>query len=69
MYDVKARVNGLVADSPLGANRGAELLESVVVIGGDRSNLGVCHSDLRTKRGKIQMLLVFFRAVVAALKR
>jgi hypothetical protein len=41
----------------------------VVVIGADRGNLGVCHSDLRIKRGKIPMLLVFFRAVVAARKR
>jgi hypothetical protein len=28
-----------------------------------------CHSDLRIERGKIQMLLVFFRAAVAARKR
>jgi hypothetical protein len=40
----------------------------MVVIGGDRGNLGVSHSDLRVKRGKLQMLLVFFRAVVAARK-
>jgi hypothetical protein len=41
----------------------------MVVIGGDRSNLGVCHGDLRIKRGKLQMLLVFLRAVMAARKR
>jgi hypothetical protein len=41
----------------------------VVVVGGDRGNLGVCHSDLRIERGKIQMLLVFLRAVVAARER
>jgi hypothetical protein len=40
-----------------------------MVIGGDRDNLGVCHSDLRVKRGKLKMLLVFFRAVMAARKR
>ena len=40
-----------------------------MVIGGDRDNLGVCHSDLRIERRKIQMLLMFFRAVVAARKR
>ena len=39
-----------------------------MVIGGDRDNLGISHSDLRIKRGKLQMLLVFFRAVVAARK-
>ena len=60
---------GVGEEGPLGAHRCAELLESVVVIGGDRDNLGVCHRDLRIKRGKIQMLLVFFRAVVAARKR
>ena len=40
-----------------------------MIIGGDRGDLGVCHSDLRIKRGKIQMLLMFFRAVVATRKR
>jgi len=40
-----------------------------VVVGGDRGNLGVRHSDLRIKRGKFQMLLVFLRAVMAARKR
>src|SRR5258708_39158991 len=39
-----------------------------MVIGGDRDNLGISHSDLRIKRGKLQMLLVLFRAVVAARK-
>ena len=35
-----------------------------MVIGGDRArNLGVCHSDFWIKLGKLQMLLVFFRAV------
>jgi hypothetical protein len=40
-----------------------------MVIGGDRGDLGVCHCDLRIKRGKIEMLLVFFWAVVATRKR
>ena len=72
LHDVEVLLNrsfGVGEEGPLGAHRRAELLESVVVIGGDRGNLGVCHSDLRIKRGKIQMLLVFFRAVVAARKR
>ena len=60
---------GVGEEGPLGAQRRAELLESMVVIGGDRGNLGVCHCDLRIKRGKVQMLLVFFRAVVAARER
>ena len=46
-----------------------ELLQSVVVISGDRDNLGVSHSDFRIKRGKFPMLLVFLRAVMAARKR
>jgi hypothetical protein len=41
----------------------------LVVIGGDRCNLRVCHGDLWVKRGKLQMLLVFFRAVMAARER
>jgi len=41
----------------------------MVVVGGDRGDLGVCHSDLRIKHGEIQMLLVFLRAVVAARER
>ena len=60
---------GVGEEGPLGADRRAELLESVVVIGRDRGDLGVRHSDLRLKRGKLQMLLVFFRAVMAAGKR
>ncbi len=72
LRDVEVLLNrsfGVGEEGPLGAHRRAELLESVVVIGGDRGNLGVCHSDLRIKRGKLQMLLVFFRAVMAARKR
>ena len=63
------RSSGIGEEGLLGAHRRAELLQSVVVIGGDRNNLGVCHSDFRIKRGKFQMLLVFLRAVVAARKR
>jgi hypothetical protein len=56
-------------EGPLCADGCPELLERMVVIGGYRGNLGIGHSDLRVKRGKLQMLLVFFRAVVAARKR
>src|SRR5258708_704480 len=66
--DLRNRSFGDGKKGPLGAHGSAKLLESVVVIGGDRGDLGVCHSDLRIKRGKIQMLLVLFGAVVAARK-
>src|ERR1700719_3136983 len=69
---VEVLLNGSVGvgeERPLRADRRAELLECVVVIGGDRDDLGVTHSDLRIKRGKIQMLLVFLRAVVATRER
>src|SRR5271170_3925141 len=70
--DVEVLLNdsvGVGEEGPLGAHRCAELLQRVVVIGGDGGNLGVCHSNLRIERGKLQMLLVFFRAVVAARER
>jgi hypothetical protein len=40
-----------------------------VVVGGDRSDLGVRDGDLRVERGKFQMLLVLLRAIVAARER
>jgi hypothetical protein len=67
--DVEVLLNGsgrVREERPLGTHRRAELLESVMVIGGDRDNPGISNSDLRKKRGKLQMLLVLFRAVVAA---
>ena len=70
--DVQVLLNrsfGVGEEGPLGAHRCAELLKSMVVIGGDGGNLGVGHGDFRIKRGKLQMLLVFFRAVVAARQR
>ena len=39
------------------------------MIARDRRNLGVCHSDYRGKRGNLQMLLVFLRAVLATRER
>src|SRR5690348_1282003 len=41
----------------------------MVVVGGDRCDLGVGYRDLRIERGKFQMLLVLFRAIVAARER
>jgi len=41
----------------------------MVIVGGDRSDLGVLHRDLRVERGQLQGLLVLFRAIVAARKR
>ena len=60
---------GVGEEGPLGAHRRAELLQSVMVIGGNHNNLRVCHRNFRIKRGKVQMLLVFLRAVMAARKR
>ena len=41
----------------------------MVLVGRDRGDLGVRHSDLRVERGEFQMLLVFLWAVVAARER
>jgi hypothetical protein len=41
----------------------------VVIVGSDRSNLGVRHRDLWVERGEFQMLLVLLWAIVAARKR
>ena len=56
-------------ERPLGADRGAELLERVVLVGRDRDDLGVGHGDLRVERGELEVLLVLLRAVVAARER
>jgi hypothetical protein len=60
---------GVGEEGPLGAYRRPKLLECVVVIRGNRDDLGIRHSDLRIKLGKFPVLLVFFRAVMAARKR
>ena len=70
--DIQILLNGSVGvgeEGPLGAHRSAELLQSVVVVGGNRGNLRVRHSDFRIKRGEVQVLLVFLGAVMAARKR
>ena len=60
---------GVGEERPLGADRGAELLERVVVVGRDRGDLRVGHGDLRIERGELEVLLVLLRAVVAARER
>ena len=72
LRDIEVLLNrsiGVGEEGPLGAQRRAEFLQSVMVIGGDRDNLRVRHSDLQIKSDEIAMLLVFFRAVVPARKR
>jgi hypothetical protein len=69
LLDVEVLLNrsvGVGEEGPLGADRRAELLERVVVVGGDRGDLSVFHGDLRVERGEFQMLLVLLGAVVAA---
>ena len=63
------RALGVGEERPLGADRRAELLDRVMVVGRDRGDLGVGHGDLRVERGELQMLLVLLRAVVAARER
>jgi hypothetical protein len=43
-----------------------ELLQGVMIVGGDRGDLGVGHRDLRVVSRQLEMLLVLFGAVVAA---
>ena len=40
----------------------------MVITGGDSNDLSVCHCDLPMKRGKTQMLLVFFGVLIATCK-
>ncbi len=56
-------------EGPLSADRCAELLQRVVVVGGNRHDLGVGNRDLRLERCKLKVLLVLFRTVVAAGER
>src|SRR3954470_5863236 len=57
------------AEGPHRADRVAELLQRVVLGGGDRGDPGVGHVDLRVVRREIEVLLVLLRAVVAARER
>ena len=56
-------------ERPLGPDGRTELLQGVMVVGGDGDDLSVGHSDLRIVRGEFQMLLVFLRTVMAAGQR
>src|SRR5215207_9983550 len=56
-------------EGPLGSDRGAELLERVMLVGGDRGDLGVGHGELGIEGGELEVLLVLLRAVVAARER
>ena len=60
---------GVGEEGPLGADRGAELLELVMLVGRDRGDLRVGDGDLRIERGELEVLLVLLRAVVAARER
>ena len=57
---------GIGQERPLGADRCAELFQDVMVVGGDSGDLGVGHRDLRVAGRQLEVLLVLFRAVVAA---
>ena len=68
--DVEVLLDGALRvgeEGPLGADGRTELLDRVVVVGRDRSDLGIGDPDLRVERG--ELLLVLFRAVVAARER
>src|SRR5262249_3692868 len=56
-------------EGPLGADRRAELLARVVVVGGDPGHLCVCHGDLWVVCGELAVLLVLLRTVVATRER
>ena len=66
LLDDRARV---LEERPLRADRRAELLARVVLVGRDRGDLGVGDGDLRIERGELEVLLVLLRAVVAARER
>ena len=56
-------------ERPLRAEGRTKLLQSVVIVRRDRSNLRIPNSDLRIEGCKIQMLLVLLRTVVATRQR
>ena len=66
--DVEVALDGAAGvgeERPLGADRGPELLQGVMVVGGDGDDLRVADGDLRIVRCELQVLLVLLRAVVA----
>ena len=60
---------GVGQERPRGADRRAELLQRVVLVGGDRDDLGIGHRDLRVVGGQLQVLLMLLRTVVTAGER
>src|SRR5580704_8677198 len=54
---------------PLRTHRRTKFLNRVVLVGGDRSDLRVRNRDLRVIRGKLQMLLMLLRAIMAPRQR
>jgi hypothetical protein len=54
---------------PLRPDRGAELLQCVVVVRGDRGDAGIRHGDLGIRGGELEVLLVLLGAVEAARER
>jgi hypothetical protein len=56
----------VLEERPLGADRGAELLELVMVVRRDRGDLGVGDGDLAIGRGQVEVLLMLLRAEVPA---
>ena len=68
LLDLEVPLNGPIGigeEGPLGADGGAELLDGVVVVGGDGDDLGVADGHLRIVRRQLEVLLVLLRAVVA----
>src|SRR5215213_1343327 len=56
-------------ERPLSADRGAELLKRVMLVGRDRRDLGVRHGDLGIEGRELEVLLVLLWAVVTASER
>jgi hypothetical protein len=63
--DVKVLLDdpaGVGQEGPRGADRVAELLQGVVLVGGNGDDLGVGDGNLRVVGGQFEVLLVFFGA-------
>jgi len=72
LLDVEIFLNcslGIRKEGPLGADRRAEFLERMMIVGGDGCYLSVRHGDLRVERRQFPMLLVLLGAVVSARER
>ena len=60
---------GVGQERPRGADRRAEFLQRVVLVGGDRDDLGIGHGDLRIEGSQLEVLVVLLGAVVPAGQR